>query len=234
MTQARGHYPISGSDLRIEAYPTAQLGTFENGLILVLQGVLGDSDADITPGFRNVFPGAELVASAAVAHTTTMKHPSANPTNVSFVTRSHQTIADKLDCANNLALLQSAIGLPSTFDIGDTTLAETDDTDVSIDRAHDVVATWTVVTGSIDFYSVVLMEVVPDSTNTTSFVGLREIHSTVAHVRLDPSLLVADHYYILRITGYLGYARAASGNFAETKYPNEDVVAVSPMFHVVN
>ena len=77
MAQARPHYPIAGSDIRVEAYPTTQLGTFENGLIVMLQGLPNSTDAHIAPSFRNVFPGTELVASAAVSGVTTMKHPSA-------------------------------------------------------------------------------------------------------------------------------------------------------------
>jgi hypothetical protein len=90
---------------------------------------------------------------------------------------------------------------------------------VTIDRTRDVpLDIKPSATGAADFYDVTLVAITANGTSLVS-TPIKRYRATDPHVRIDPSLLVANQNYLVVVFTNLGYPNASTGDFITTSVP---------------
>jgi hypothetical protein len=106
------------------------------------------------------------------------------------------------------------VGVISAVQIGDALLTA-DNTTYTATSADNVVVSWTVASGTFDYYAVQLVEI----SNINGFtypVYVDTIETVVPQATLSASVLRTGHTYMFSITGVLGAPMAGQGDFRMT------------------
>jgi hypothetical protein len=114
----------------------------------------------------------------------------------------------------------------------------TDDTAISIDRTALVPLTWSLTSGSVDRYVLILFELgastEAETVGQTTLVARAGWVTVAPSVAIDPALLVTGKSYLFAVVAEVGFAGAAAGDFGTIGYPHGQAVIHTPSFRIEN